>query len=58
MTNDQSKGLSETPEVVVPDLAVPGLPDANVARTSFGEQTTVARDIMRQRRAALRELAT
>ncbi len=44
MTNDESTGLSETP-------------DADVATMPFDEQMAVAQDIMRRRSAVLRELA-
>jgi hypothetical protein len=52
MTNNESTGLSETPEVAAPQPT-----ERDVATTSFDEDMTIARDIMRQRRTLLRELA-
>jgi hypothetical protein len=57
MTNDQSTGLSEMPGVAVPDVAAPQQPDADITTMSFDEQMAIARDLMRQWRGVLRELA-
>jgi hypothetical protein len=57
MTNEESKGLRETPEVAVPEVAASPLPDADVATTLFEAPMTVAREVMQRRRGVLRELA-
>ena len=57
MTNEESERSSKTPEMAVPEVAASPLPDADMAKSLFETQMTVARDVMQQWRGVLRELA-